>query len=97
MTDPSLRDFIEAFIASEVENAEGETPYRRPLVGFADAADPGVRYIPTITGITMTSFGTSAPSRSALRSMRTPRFPIACGHAPGPKRYSLQRQSQYEL
>ena len=36
----SLEPFITAFIRREVTQAEAETHYRQPLVGFADAADP---------------------------------------------------------
>jgi epoxyqueuosine reductase QueG len=40
MTGERLRHFIEAFIVRAAAAAEGETAYRRPLVGFADAEDP---------------------------------------------------------
>ena len=35
-----LETFIAAFVQREVAEAETETRYRQPLVGFADAADP---------------------------------------------------------
>jgi epoxyqueuosine reductase len=37
---PTLRTFVEQYIAGAVQHAGGQTPYRPPLVGFADAADP---------------------------------------------------------
>jgi epoxyqueuosine reductase QueG len=40
MGETDLKRFIEAFIVRAVEGAQGETAYRRPLVGFADADDP---------------------------------------------------------
>ena len=39
MREP-LRPFIEAFIEQRVASAGTDTPYRRPLVGFAAAGDP---------------------------------------------------------
>ncbi|MHB8764942.1 MAG: epoxyqueuosine reductase [Deferrisomatales bacterium] len=37
---PNLAEFIRDLIADRVARAQARTPFRRPLVGFADAADP---------------------------------------------------------
>ncbi|MBC7225580.1 MAG: epoxyqueuosine reductase, partial [Anaerolineae bacterium] len=38
--DRPLRSFVESFVVQAVADARTETPYRRPLVGFAAADDP---------------------------------------------------------
>lgn len=35
-----MRSFVESFVVQAVANARTQTPYRRPLVGFAAADDP---------------------------------------------------------
>ncbi len=37
---PSLGEFLREFVAARVVGARTRTPFRPPLVGFADAADP---------------------------------------------------------